>query len=90
MTFRKKASNLLIVECKGEPESQIETLYRKLSEIMKESPGKKVILIAPHNHPLASKFKNGEHKIQYQDIVDELKFGDLTSDSQKKISGKKQ
>jgi hypothetical protein len=52
---------------------------------MKKKPGKKVILIAPHNHPLASQFKTGEHRLQYQEMVDEFKFGDLTSDSQKKL-----
>jgi hypothetical protein len=85
MAFSKESSELLIIECKGKPEGQTETLYRMLSEIMKERPGKKVILIAPNNHPLASQFKYGEHRIQYQEMVDEFKFGNLTSDSQKKL-----
>jgi hypothetical protein len=56
-----------------------------LFDIMKKKPGKKLIFIAPHNHRLASQFKTGEHRLQYQEMVDELKFGDLTSDSQKKL-----
>jgi len=83
--FREQQCNLLIVECKEELGGQIETLSRELSEIIKERRGKKVILIAPHNHPLVSQFKTGEHKPRYQEMVDEFKFGDLTSDSQKKL-----
>jgi hypothetical protein len=56
-----------------------------LFDIMKKKPGKKLIFIAPHNHRLASQFKTGEHRLQYQEMVDEFKFGDLTSDSQKKL-----
>jgi hypothetical protein len=48
-----------------------------------------VILIAPKKHPLAGKFKTGEHKYRYryQQVVDESRFGDLTSDSQTKLLG---
>ena len=83
MAFRKEQGNLLIVECKEETAGQIEILSGNLSEIIKERPGKKVILIAPHTHPLASQFKTGQHKPPYQEMVDEFKFGDLTPDSQK-------
>jgi len=88
MAFRKEQSSLLIVECKEEPAGQLEKLSEKLSKIIKERPGKKVILIAPHNHPLASEFKTGQHKPPYQEMIDEFKFGDLTSDSQKKLLAK--
>ena len=83
--FREEQSKLLIVECKEKPTVQMKELFSKLSEIIKEERGKKVILIAPHDHPLASQFKNGDHKTVYQEMADECKFGDLTSDSQKKL-----
>ena len=41
ITFREEQCNLLIVECKEETASQIETLSRKLSKIIKEKCGKK-------------------------------------------------
>jgi len=88
MAFREEQNNLLIVDCKEEQAGQIETLSRMLSEIIKERPGKKVLVIAPHNHPLASQFRTGQHKPPYQEMVDEFKFGDLTSDSQKKLLDK--
>jgi hypothetical protein len=58
MAFSKESSNLLIVECEGKPVGQIETVCRGLFEILEKKPGKKVILIAPHNHPLALSNQN--------------------------------
>jgi len=89
MAFRKDQTKLLIVECKEETAVEIKTLFSKLSEIIKEKRDKKVILIAPRNHPLASQFQTGEHKTLYQEMVDEFKFGDLTSDSQEKLLEKR-
>jgi hypothetical protein len=73
------------VECTEEPAGETETISRKLSEIIKKRPGKKVLVIAPHSHHLASEFRTGQHKCPYQEMVDEFKFGDLTSDSQKNL-----
>ncbi|WP_342220345.1 ankyrin repeat domain-containing protein [Rickettsiella endosymbiont of Miltochrista miniata] len=90
--FRAQGTgDLLVIECKNGPGSNIHALYSELKTIVNNNPKKKIILITKNGDGgLASSFKNdAQLRTKYQENRDNIGgLSDLTPTAQAIILGK--
>lgn len=87
----KNTGNLLVIECKNKEVYDVQDLYMRLKNTIRDNINKKIILITESNDYLADAFKNdciiGS---RYQESTDNIRgLSDLTVDSQNKILERK-
>ncbi|WP_353280616.1 hypothetical protein [Wolbachia endosymbiont (group B) of Cyclophora punctaria] len=87
----ENTGNLLVIKCKNKEVYDVQDLYMKLKNTIRDNINKKIILITGSNNHLADAFKNDCNiGSRYQESNDNIKgLCDLTVDSQNKILERK-